>query len=357
MYCLHLSTVKVIHTVVLAMSSNQEIVREKILCTYQQNPDASHRWIAKKLGFPNSTVSRVIRTFKERLSARRKEGSGRKSGPMDKKMARKVVQQFKNRPNMSIRDVAKKCNVSVGFVQKTMKRAGLHVYKVQKAPNRNEKQNMTAKTRARKLYTKLLTKSCCLVMDDETYVKADFRQLPGQEYFVAKSKFDVPEDVRKKKVSKFAKKFLIWQAICGCGETSAPFITSGTMNGAIYTEECLKKRLLPFIRKHKGSTLFWPDLASCHYSRNVLEWYRANGVNFVPKDMNPPNSPELRPIEKFWAIMKTKLRKHPKIITTELELKKIWVNTTKTLGKSVVQNLMDGVKRKVRAFGMGEEIE
>ena len=37
---------------------------------------------------------------------------------MDKKMARKVVQQFKNRPNMSIRDVAKKCNVSVGVVQK-----------------------------------------------------------------------------------------------------------------------------------------------------------------------------------------------------------------------------------------------
>lgn len=202
-----------------------------------------------------------------------------------------------------------------------------------------------------------IAKSDCIVMDDETYVKADFHQLPGQEYFVAKSKFAVPEHVRKKKVSKFAKKYLIWQAICGCGGVSAPYIASGTINGEIYKKECLQKRLLPFLRKHNGSTLFWPDLASCHYARNVMEWYEANDVNVVPKDLNPPNSPELRPIEKFWAIMKTQLRKHPKIIENELELKKVWVKTTKKLGKSVVQNLMDGVKRKVRAFGMGEEIE
>ena len=109
------------------------------------------------------------------------------------------------------------------------------------------------------------------------------------------------------------KKFLTWQAIYGCGEISASFITSGTINGAIYTKECLKKRLLPFIRKHKGSTLFWPDLASCHYARDVLEWYRANGVNLVPKDRNPLNSPERK------TETETKLRKQPKTIKAELE--------------------------------------
>lgn len=34
-------------------------------------------------------------------------------------------------------------------------------------------------------------------MDDEFYVKADFRQLTGQEYFLTNSILDVPEDVRK----------------------------------------------------------------------------------------------------------------------------------------------------------------
>ena len=55
----------------------------------------------------------------------------------------------------------------------------------------------------------------------------------------------------------------------------------------------------------------------------------------MPKDFNPPNAPELRPIEKYRAIMKQALRKHPK----------------------EVQNLMSSVERKVRAFGYGIEIE
>ena len=76
------------------------------------------------------------------------------------------------------------------------------------------------------------------------------------------------------------------------------------------------------LRLHNGPTLFWPDLASCHYSKDVLEWYKANEVNFVPKDFNPPNAPELRPIEKYWAIMKQALRKHPKEVKSEEDMKK-----------------------------------
>ncbi len=30
----------------------------------------------------------------------------------------------------------------------------------------------------------------------------------------------------------------------------------------------------------------------------------ANNVNYVPKVRNPPNVPEARPIEDFWAILK-----------------------------------------------------
>ena len=46
-------------------------------------------------------------------------------------------------------------------------------------------------------------------MDDETYVKADFNQIPGNLYMTAKGKCDVPEHLRTQKMSKFVKKFLI----------------------------------------------------------------------------------------------------------------------------------------------------
>ena len=57
-------------------------------------------------------------------------------------------------------------------------------------------------------------------MDDETYIKADAKQIPGLEFFIGKSRLDVPEKFQKKKVDKFAMKYLVWQAICGCGKFS-----------------------------------------------------------------------------------------------------------------------------------------
>ncbi|XP_055638198.1 uncharacterized protein LOC129776526 isoform X2 [Toxorhynchites rutilus septentrionalis] len=68
--------------------------------------------------------------------------------------------------------------------------------------------------------------------------------------------------------------------------------------------------------------------------------------------MNPPNAPELRPIEKYWAIMKQALRKNPKVVKSEADFKRKWISVDfcgkmeKKLQPDVVQNLKDGVKRK-----------
>ena len=67
---------------------------------------------------------------------------------------------------------------------------------------------------------------------------------------------------------------------------SEPFIKlskSESINHHIYLDECLQKRLVPFINdKHRyGNYLFWPDLASSHYA--------SQNINFVAKDMNPAN--------------------------------------------------------------------
>ena len=120
---------------------------------------------------------------------------------------------------------------------------------------------------------------------------------------------------------------MIWQAICSRGNRNTPFVTTGTINGQEYIKECLQKRLLPLLRSHNGPTLFWPDFASCHYSKDVLEWYKANEVNFVPKDFTPPNAPELRPTEKYWAFMK--FWKHPEEVQLEEDMKKKWISTQK----------------------------
>lgn len=324
MYCLHAVKLEVVFFDSTKMEVNQRESREQILSKHLEFPDLSHRQLGKMLNIHHSTVSRVLKRFQERLTLDHGKGAGRKPGPENKKTEGKVKRMIKANPNVSSRDLAKKIGMSQSYVQNAKKRAGLHTYKVQNFPNRDERQQSTAKTRARKLYEKMLTKYGCCVMDDETYIKADFKQIPGLEFFTGKSKFDVDDKFKKKKMSKFASKYLIWQAICSCGLRSEPFVTKGTVNGEIYKSECLEKRLLPFLQQHDEAPLFWPDLASCHYSKSVLEWYEANSVHFVPKDMNPPNCPELRPVEQYWAIMKRELRKSKKTVKDEKDMLRKW---------------------------------
>jgi transposase len=54
-------------------------------------------------------------------------------------------------------------------------------------------------------------------------------------------------------------------------------------------------------------------VASRHYAKDTIQWSNDNSVKFVQKEHNPPNVPEIRPIEKFWAHCKRKLQKQKKI--------------------------------------------
>lgn len=179
-------------------------------------------------------------------------------------------------------------------------------------------------------------KNYCTVMDDETYCKLEFKSLPGHHYYSGTDRKAVSEEHKVIKMDKLANKVLAWQAICSCGKRSKPYFTNGTINGDLYLNECLKKRLLPFIKRHTSPVLFWPDLATCHYTKKAIEWYKANNVDFVEKHLNPPNCPELRPIEKYWARVKQKLLK-PKSNDTSVEnFKRKWNEASKLITDSFI---------------------
>ena len=110
---------------------------------------------------------------------------------------------------------------------------------------------------------------------------------------------------------------------------------------------------MPMIRKHDPKAdppVFWPDLASCHYLRSEIECYQQNGVDFVPKNMNPANVPQLRPIESFWANMKRELRKKDKIAADINQFRQIWGVASRKFMKTVVQNFMRNVRTKLRKY-------
>lgn len=307
--------------------------------------------IAKRVNVHPASVKRIIEKFGTELSFEDLPRSGRKPGSSDPKLDRKVVDYIRHDRSASIRDLAKKFRTSVGMIQRIKKRNDLRTYKKQKIPKQSPEQKRRAKTRARKLYDRLLDNPYqCVLMDDETYIKEDSRTLPGPQFYTKSSGESVPVADTTVAIEKFGQKVLVWQAICTCGLRSAIFFTKGTISAKVYKEECLQKRLLPLYRKHELPPIFWPDLASAHYAKTTLQWYSENGIKYVEKNINPPNCPQLRPIERYWAIVKRAFKKEGTVSEDMNQFKKNWSAASRKCTKATVQKLMAGVKSKVRAF-------
>lgn len=136
----------------------------------------------------------------------RKPGSGRKQGPHDIGKAKKIECILKRAPNTSGKKASRVAQCSDYLVRKVKANAGLKTYKVQKIPDRNAVKNLDVKSRARKLKSNFMQKYSCCIIDDETYVLADFKQLPVQKFYVADARGNVEAQFRAQKQTKFPKK-------------------------------------------------------------------------------------------------------------------------------------------------------
>jgi len=115
-----------------------------------------------------------------------------------------------------------------------------------------------------------------------------------------------PNEVKLKRKSKYEPKLLVWIALSEKGVSKHYIAPSGqAVNEDVYISKCLVK-LKKFIDEaHKNDDIvFWPDLASAHYSNKVQDYLKGENIEYVPRDKNPANVPELRPIEDFWTEIK-----------------------------------------------------
>ena len=96
--------------------------------------------------------------------------------------------------------------------------------------------------------------------------------------------------------TKYEDKLLVWIAIL-LSVIFNGYIVSSKMatNQKVHLEECLMKRLLPFIKKYSNDWyVFWPDMASSHYARSVQTWLQNNKIPYISKTMNIANVSEIQ---------------------------------------------------------------
>lgn len=307
-------------------------------------------------GYCRATCYRTLERIRKNESMKKKAGGGKKEQKMTSRMRDRIVVMMDNNDKWSIRSLSRHLKKSRQVITKWLKELGIVRKKKKKAPYANEKQKQKQK---RILHVvsrdefRASNDARDVIMDDETYFDMNGYDFGGNDSYFTSGTDIVPDHVKFKMKTKFPGKLLLWIAVSRKGYSKPYFHrqSQGAINQQIYQSECIIKRLIPFIKKHYSEEeyIFWPDLASSHYAANTQALLMHENVTFLAKEKNPPNVPQTRPIERFWAHLKAKVFTppyHPQNIDClEKRIKKI----LKEFQPEYFERLMSAVGPKVRA--------
>lgn len=301
---------------------------------------------------PRSTVFRLVKRWENGLP-----GSGRPAKIMTNSALKKLEKTINNSTGISTRMLGDKFKCDHSYIVKTINgKTDIRYHKRSTVPDRTEAHKSVLQSRCRRIFFKFSNSD--FILDDESYFTFSHSDKNANVGFWSKDVKSTPYDVKFAKKKKLEKKLLVWVAISSRG-ISRPFIApSGlAINQKVYLKRCIERGLIPFIKKYHsdGNYVFWPDLASSHYAKSVVQYFVDNNVHFVEKQDNPPCVPELRPIENFWSILKGLVYAKGWEAKSVEQLKSRIKYCLKKVDRELVQRMVTSVPNKidrVRRYGI-----
>lgn len=292
------------------MPSKEDNLRFRVYKFYSDHIDKGKYFTAlhfKNEGVAKSTIYSILRRCQAGQDFVRKVGSGRKPKIMVQNKLKQVELLFNNSCSISIRQAARKFSVSKSYVHRIVNnKLKLKYRKKISIPSRSEKQINLAKTKCGRLYRFFGDKQ--FILDDESYFTLTHSSINGNDGFYTKDVSGTPATVKFSKKAKFEQKVLVWIAIGPQGMSQCFIRKSGyAITAKRYLNECIKRRLIPYIHSNytEGEYVFWPDQASAHYAKIVIDYLKAENIEFVDKHLNAACVPEIRAIEDFWSYLKS----------------------------------------------------
>ena len=311
-----------------------------------------------KLGISKATTYRVMEKMDKGDSLARKAGSGRKTSKMTSRKVKALKRYMKENLGTSQRKTALKFGVSIAYVNKLVRTKTRLSYKHQKrvpcaTEKHKKKQNKERCSRLRRNQMKAKNK-VKIIVDDESLFSFKGNNQPGNKGFYSDDIGGTGDGVRYASVGKFTPKFMVWVAFSEHAISQPFFLQRGAMDADTYRTKCLPK-LQKFIHEnYRGQkVIFWPDLAPAHYQKDVLKTMAEMEIPVVAKADNPPATPQIRPIERLWALLKARVyvggfeaqAKDQLIGRIRQELAKVTAQTCQNLWRSTqtdIRKVADG---------------
>jgi hypothetical protein len=120
------------------MESRELEKRKKVVAQFIENPKRLVNEVAQLTNLHRRSVSRIWKSYNDSLSVERREGTRRKPGPADKKLAQKIMRSYKNNPGLSLKGCGKKYQTSHENVRKMLLKSRYKSYIAKKHPNRDD---------------------------------------------------------------------------------------------------------------------------------------------------------------------------------------------------------------------------
>jgi hypothetical protein len=117
-------------------------------------------------------------------------------------------------------------------------------------------------------------------MDDQSYFTVDGNAMSGNSKFLMSLKSEVTENVKFIRKTVFPAKVLLWLAVSE-SVIGRPVLQS--------TKKCTYPNVYQYVinlskSPQKQKIVFWPDLASAHYSKDTLVQLEALKIEYIPKE-------------------------------------------------------------------------
>ena len=305
----------------------------------------------KKQNVPQSTIYYVLKKYLRYETTKDLSRSGRPV-KLSTKDLKRLVKSVNNRCNLSQRKLARRFLVHQSTISRNLRqRTSVVIRKRKKAPKMASKeQEDRARRNCGKLYRKLLN-DYDLIIDDEKYFKLSAENVLGNRYYYSTDPSSAPPNIRFQQHIKFEPKVMVWMAISSKGASNVYVHQSKqAVDQQIYLKECIDRRLLPFINKYHSNKniLFWPDLARSHYSNIVQQRLNEMNIPYISRVDNPPNVPQARPIEVLWTVLERKIYENNWEANNIDHLAKRIKQKVKELDQNMLQDMIEGVRRKLR---------
>ena len=287
------------------MSKHSIEERWNIISLHKQGH--SQRVIQSEVNIPQQTISDTIKRYKTTGSVDDKKRSGRPK-KLSASQETNVVALSKGKRHRSTRIVAKMTKknaippISRETVRKTLKNHDLKPY------HRPKKQRLNSARKNKRLKFAIDEENRnwknVVFSDEKKWILFDTPNKQNDIVWCGE-----PSEVPAIELEKWKVVVHSWGCICYNGTMKLVFYEP-PLDAKKY-QDILLKNLLP-AAKHVFQNKHWvfqQDGAKCHSAASTQQWLEANVPSFIPKESWPPNSPDINPIERVWAIMLEKLEK------------------------------------------------